>query len=119
MKNGDADAWADGEFAQAFRRWKMRYHSGWYIIDDAPQILFALGIHGQHLFVDIEHRMVIAKLSSHAVALDVSAIELTLRSVAEFRRIAIADSRGRGVGIDVSICIYLWRQGRTWYPDVK
>lgn len=84
--HGDRDAWARGEFAGGFPGMRMHYRSGWYVIDDAPQLLFAMGIHGQHLFVDRTHRLVIAKLSAQPQALDTRAVGLTQRAVAEIRR---------------------------------
>lgn len=86
-EHGDRDAWAQGEFAQAFGRMPMHYRSGWYVVDNAPQTLFAMGIHGQHLFVDRAHRLVIAKLSSQAQPLDAEATGLTLRALGELRRL--------------------------------
>ncbi|HEY8025982.1 MAG TPA: serine hydrolase, partial [Burkholderiaceae bacterium] len=78
---GDHAAWASGEFAAAFQGAKMRYRNCWYVMDAQsdrqPQTLFAMGIHGQNLFVDRANRMVIAKFSSQAQALDVMAITLT------------------------------------------
>ena len=44
----------------------MSYRSGWYALHDAPQTLFAMGIHGQNLFVDRINRVVVAKTSSWA-----------------------------------------------------
>lgn len=85
-QHGDREAWARGEFAAGFPGMAMHYRSGWYVIDDAPQLLFAMGIHGQHLFVDRTHRLVIAKLSAQPQALDTRAIGLTLRAVTELRR---------------------------------
>lgn len=46
-------------------------------------------MYGQHLFVDGANQMVIAKLSSHAKALDTEAIMLTMRSVAKIRCIVV------------------------------
>ena len=43
---------------------KMRYRAGWYAVDDDPQVLFAMGIHGQNLFINRKRRLVVAKLSS-------------------------------------------------------
>jgi CubicO group peptidase (beta-lactamase class C family) len=83
---GDSEAWARGEFAAGFPGMAMHYRSGWYVIDNTPQLLFAMGIHGQHLFVDRAHRLVIAKLSAQAQAVDMRATGLILRAVAEIRR---------------------------------
>ena len=66
---------------------RMRYRSGWYIIDDAPRTLFAMGIHGQNLFVVPSHRLVIVKLSSLATAIDPMAIVLAHRAVPELARL--------------------------------
>lgn len=86
-EQGDREAWAQGEFAQAFGRLPMHYRSGWYVIDSDPKTLFAMGIHGQHLFVDRARRLVIAKLSSQAQPLDAEATGLTLRALGEVRRL--------------------------------
>ena len=86
--NGDARAWREGQWGEAFAAIsrKMRYRSGWYVIDDAPQILFAMGIHGQNLFVDAANRIVIAKVSSLNSPIDPQAMWLTHKAVAEFAR---------------------------------
>jgi CubicO group peptidase (beta-lactamase class C family) len=83
---GDAEAWRQGEFAGGFSGMTMRYRGGWYVIDDEPRTLFAMGIHGQNLFVDRANQLVIAKVSSLGVPIDFQAIALTHRAVAEFRR---------------------------------
>jgi CubicO group peptidase (beta-lactamase class C family) len=87
---GDHEAWAKGEFAAAFSGATMRYRNCWYVMDNHPQTLFAMGIHGQNLFVDRTNRMVIAKFSSQAQALDVMAITLTQMAVREVRRCLFA-----------------------------
>ena len=58
-RNCDPKAWSEGQWGQSFASisTRMRYRSGWYVIDDEPQILFAMGIHGQNLFVDMENRL--------------------------------------------------------------
>jgi hypothetical protein len=52
--NGDADAWRNGEWGKSFASisTNMRYRSGWYLVDDQPRTMFAMGIHGQNLFID-------------------------------------------------------------------
>ena len=92
-ENGDRDAWAKGEFAQGFAGIRMSYRSGWYVIDGAPKILFAMGIHGQNLFVDRANRIVIAKVSSQNDRIDYPAVALTHRAVAELRRCILANSQ--------------------------
>lgn len=87
---GDAQAWNQGEFAAGFAGMRMRYRSGWYVVDDAPGMLFAMGIHGQHLFVDRRNELVIAKLSSQNQPIDAIATARTLRAVAAIRRTLVA-----------------------------
>jgi CubicO group peptidase (beta-lactamase class C family) len=84
--NGDRQAWQQGEFAAGFGGRDMSYRSGWYVINDGPKTLFAMGIHGQNLFVDQANRIVIAKLSSQHAPIDPGALALTHRAVAEVRR---------------------------------
>lgn len=83
---GDAEAWNQGEFAAGFAGMRMRYRSGWYVVDDAPGMLFAMGIHGQHLFVDPRNELVVAKLSSQNQPIDAIATARTLRAVGAIRR---------------------------------
>lgn len=87
-RNGDTQAWRDGQWRDSFASISknMHYRSGWYVIDDQPQLLFAMGIHGQNLFVDAENDMVIAKVSSWAQPVDGQAIWLTHQAVSEFAR---------------------------------
>ena len=86
---GDPEAWATGEWGQVFgfTGGPMRYRTGWYVVDSAPQLLFAMGIHGQNLFVDRTSRIVIAKLSSQASRIDYTAVPMTHRMVAEIQRV--------------------------------
>ncbi len=88
--NGDRDAWRKGDFAAGFGGLPMFYRSGWYVIDAQPKILFAMGIHGQNLFVDRANSIVIAKVSSQNDPIDYPAIGLTHRAVAEIRRCLLA-----------------------------
>lgn len=85
-QQGDQAAWARGEFAAGFPGMRMHYRSGWYVNNTAPELLFAMGIHGQHLFVDRTHRLVIAKLSAQPQAVHSQAMGLTLRALHEIRR---------------------------------
>jgi CubicO group peptidase (beta-lactamase class C family) len=86
--NGDVEAWRAGQWRDSFASISrnMAYRSGWYVINDAPQILFAMGIHGQNLFVDAANRMVIAKVSSQAQPVEPLSIWLTHKAVPEFAR---------------------------------
>lgn len=86
--NGDVEAWRTGQWAGSFAAISrnMHYRSGWYLINDAPQLMFAMGIHGQNLFVDAANEMVIAKLSSWAQPVEGQSIWLTHKAVTEFAR---------------------------------
>jgi len=50
-------------------------------------LLFALGIHGQYLFVDRRNQLVTVMMSSQANPLDAELISLTMTAVAHFREI--------------------------------
>jgi CubicO group peptidase (beta-lactamase class C family) len=91
--NGDRDAWKHGGFAESFAGMDMSYRSGWYVINDEPKTLFAMGIHGQHLFVDRTNRLVIAKFSSQDLPIDYQASRLTRDAVTEIRRCLLADAQ--------------------------
>jgi hypothetical protein len=81
-RNGDPDAWAAGNGAGYFPGLPIRYRSKWYVQDGEPPMLFGFGIHGQNLFVDRTHGIVIAKVSSQALPIDTARIALTMRAVA-------------------------------------
>ena len=87
--NGDEEAWRTGDFAPAFPYRSMHYRNGWYVINDAPQTLFAMGVYGQNLFVDRTNGIVVAKFSSQAEFFDIHAATLTHRAVAEIRHCLI------------------------------
>jgi len=88
-ETGDAQAWANGEWGHffGFVGAPMCYRSGWYVVDSDPQHLFAMGIHGQNLFVDRARRVVIAKFSSLDQPIDYPALVLTHRMADEIRRL--------------------------------
>jgi len=82
-----ADAWDAGVFAPFFPGRKMYYRNKWYVdLGEAP-LLFALGIHGQYLFVDRRNQLVIVMMSSQADPLDAELISLTMTAVALIREI--------------------------------
>jgi CubicO group peptidase (beta-lactamase class C family) len=93
--NGDSQAWQQGQWRDSFASISrnMHYRSGWYVIDDAPQLLFAMGIHGQNLFIDAANNIVIAKVSSWAQPVEGLSIWLTHRAVSEFAR-CLAEAHG-------------------------
>jgi CubicO group peptidase (beta-lactamase class C family) len=86
--NGDTEAWREGQWRDSFASISrnMAYRSGWYVINDEPQILFAMGIHGQNLFVDAANGLVIAKVSSQGQPIEPQSIWLTHKAVSEFAR---------------------------------
>lgn len=86
-RNGDREAWKAGEFAQGFAGMDMTYRNSWYVVNDAPPVLFAMGIHGQNLFIDRTNRIVIAKVSSQAQPVDYQTLPLIHRAVSEFQRL--------------------------------
>jgi CubicO group peptidase (beta-lactamase class C family) len=86
--NGDADAWRNGEWGKAFASisTNMRYRSGWYLVDDQPKTMFAMGIHGQNLFIDRANRIVVAKLSSWKQRVDYVPLWATHRGFEKLQR---------------------------------
>src|SRR5262249_42574283 len=84
-RDGDAEAWAAGNLATYYPGVAMHYRAQWYVQRGVPPLLFALGIHGQNLFVDAANAMVIAKFSSQPPALDAALIGLTGRLVSALR----------------------------------
>jgi CubicO group peptidase (beta-lactamase class C family) len=91
LEQGDPHAWAAGDMAKYYPGLRMRYRNQWYLLDgskeaNAPPLAFAMGIHGQNLFIDVVNRIVIAKFSSQAAPLDLARMGLTMRAVAEVRK---------------------------------
>ena len=91
IEGGDPEAWAAGDLADYFPGVPMRYRSQWYVQDGEAPVLFGFGIHGQYLFVDRTHGIVISKVSSQALPLDGEGIALTMRAVSRILRF-LADS---------------------------
>jgi CubicO group peptidase (beta-lactamase class C family) len=91
--NGDADAWKNGEWGKSFASisTNMRYRSGWYLVDDQPKTMFAMGIHGQNLFIDRANRIVVAKLSSWKQRIDYVPLWATHRGFKKLQRKLIRD----------------------------
>jgi CubicO group peptidase (beta-lactamase class C family) len=83
---GDREAWRKGQFAPAFPGREMSYRGGWYRIHGDPDFLFAMGVHGQNLFIDRASGLVIAKLSSVANPFDPRVVTLIHRGADELRR---------------------------------
>jgi CubicO group peptidase (beta-lactamase class C family) len=68
LGNGDAAAWSKGDMTGLFPR--GRYRSAWYVPEPDAQHLWAIGIHGQWLYIDRDARLVIVKLSSQPAPTD-------------------------------------------------
>jgi CubicO group peptidase (beta-lactamase class C family) len=84
-RNGDPKAWDAGAFVDYFGRRPMHYRSKWYVLRDEGPTLFGWGIHGQHLFVDRRRQIVVARLASQALPIDLPRMELMLRAVKRIR----------------------------------
>jgi hypothetical protein len=84
-RNGDPQAWTAGSFAEYFGHRPMHYRAKWYVLRDEGPTLFGWGIHGQHLFVDRRRQIVVARLASQALPVDVPRMELMLRAVQRIR----------------------------------
>jgi CubicO group peptidase (beta-lactamase class C family) len=86
--NGDQEAWEKGQWGKAFApiSKRMCYRNGWYIINDKPKIIFAMGTYGQNLFIDQANKIVIAKFSSWKKPTDYIALPLTHYLVKRIRK---------------------------------
>jgi hypothetical protein len=88
VNSGDADAWRNGEWGKSFASISknMRYRSGWYLVDDQPKTMFAMGIHGQNLFIDRANKVVVAKTSSWKKRIDYVPLWATDRGFEKLQR---------------------------------
>jgi CubicO group peptidase (beta-lactamase class C family) len=87
VQNGSANAWDAGVFGPFFPGRRMHYRNKWYAdLGEAP-LLFALGIHGQYLFVDRQNQLVVVMMSSQADPLNAELISLAMTAVSHFREI--------------------------------
>jgi len=86
-QRGERAAWDAGPFVSYWPGLPMHYRSQWYVLHGAAPLLFAYGIHGQHLFVDRRNQLVVAKLSSQAMPIDAARITLTMRFVSQLRKV--------------------------------
>lgn len=84
VTGGSAQAWNRSEESPSWLP-QGRYRSKWYQTGTGNGAFFALGIHGQWLFVDPQAELVIAKFSSQPHAVD---DELKLLNLALFGAIA-------------------------------
>lgn len=79
-RNGDRQAWVDGNFFDMFDN--GRYRSCWYDVGDGRGSFAAVGIHGQWLWCDPVSRVVIAKTSCRPAPSDddQTALEIVMLS---------------------------------------
>lgn len=68
IANGSAEAWRAGKFVEWLP--EGRYRNKWYQTGNASGAFFALGIHGQYLYVNPRAEMVVAKFSSQPEPVD-------------------------------------------------
>ena len=83
LTGGDAAAWRQGDFAHLLEH--GRYRNKWYQTGFANGAFFAIGIHGQWLWVDPEAAVVIVRFSSQLEPVD---DPLDLECIALFSSIA-------------------------------
>ncbi|BBK29521.1 hypothetical protein EDC65_2435 [Stella humosa] len=86
VAGGERAAWDAGDFVGYFPGLPIHYRSKWYVLHGPSPLLFCVGVNGQNLFVDRANELVIAKLSSHAQAMDTGRIALTMQGVDAIRR---------------------------------
>lgn len=75
LHKGDAAAWSRGEMANLFP--DGRYRSKWYVPDPSSNVLCAIGIHGQWIYIDYDAGVVAVKQSSQPVPADEALDNLT------------------------------------------
>jgi len=85
LHKGDPEAWLKGDLATLFPQ--GRYRSKWYIADPSSNVLCAIGIHGQWIYVDYAAGMVAVKQSSQPIPAD---DEADHRTLSLFRALAAA-----------------------------
>ena len=71
-ERGDPDIWARGELAEYFPQ--ASYRSKWYRIDRTRNVLVALGIHGQWIYIHPQAELVIIRMASEHTPLDPDAV---------------------------------------------
>ena len=71
-EHGDPEAWARSEFADMFPQ--ASYRGNWYRIDRTNNVLCALGIHGQWIYIHPQAELVIVRMASEATPLDLDRV---------------------------------------------
>ena len=90
---GDRDAWRKGNFADFFP--DGRYRSKWYQVGNDRGSFCAIGVYGQHLYVDPAADVVIAQFASHPLPLDDAAGALSAAMFEAVTRTLDPDRRER------------------------
>ncbi|PPR65027.1 MAG: 6-aminohexanoate-dimer hydrolase [Alphaproteobacteria bacterium MarineAlpha4_Bin2] len=85
VSGGDPAAWNKGPFTKYWPGRDMHYRSKWYVERGSKPLVSGYGIHGQHLFVDRDNAIVIAKLSSGPIPIDSKQIAVTARAIDTIR----------------------------------
>lgn len=85
IEGGDRIAWNRGDFAEHFPGFPIHYRHQWYVLHDEKPIIFAFGVNGQHLFIDPHNEVVVAKVSSQKMPIDVEQISLMICAVRAVR----------------------------------
>jgi CubicO group peptidase (beta-lactamase class C family) len=85
IKNGDPQAWKDGDFYNKMGQREIHYRSKWYIQRDSEPLIFGVGIHGQFLFVDPAKKLSVAWFASRNSPLDTLSFEKTLATIEKMR----------------------------------
>jgi CubicO group peptidase (beta-lactamase class C family) len=85
IKNGDPQAWKDGDFYNKMGQREIHYRSKWYIQRDSEPLIFGVGIHGQFLFVDPAKKLSVAWFASRNSPLDTLSFEKTLATIEKIR----------------------------------
>lgn len=75
LHQGDPAQWSRGEMVGLFP--DGRYRSKWYVPDPSSNVLCAIGIHGQWIYIDYDAGMVAVKQSSQPIPSDEALDNLT------------------------------------------
>ena len=85
VKNGDPQAWKDGDVNPVWGQRDIHYRSKWYVKREAEPWIFGVGIHGQFLFVDPTKKLSIAWFGSQDSPLDSPPFEQVLATIEKIR----------------------------------
>ena len=94
LNNGSEEAFAAGAW-KGFQRvlGTLAYRSYW-LSNRQDQVLMAMGVHGQMLFVDRKNRIVMAKTSSQPARVDFSMTALTVFAFKQFQQLLTTEANG-------------------------